>query len=88
MRPCLRWSGFSQDQVVVTVNVGDFITLAAGVDLHPGVIVLREVELSAALRWDRQKQHWHSLTKFATVGLTGSPYSSISVSSSGSPWDR
>jgi len=46
---------FSQNQVVVTVNVGDFITLAAGVDLHPGVIVLREAELSAALQWDRLK---------------------------------
>jgi predicted nuclease of predicted toxin-antitoxin system len=35
-------TAFSQDQVVVTVNVDDFITLAAGVDLHPRVIVLRE----------------------------------------------
>ena len=48
-------TAFSQDQVVVTVNVGDFITLAAGVDLHPGVIALREAELSAALQWDRLK---------------------------------
>ena len=37
------------------VHVGDFITLAAGVDLHPGVIALREAELSAALQWDRLK---------------------------------
>ena len=44
---------FSPDQVVVTVNVGDFITLAAGVDLHPGVIALREAELSAAQQWER-----------------------------------
>jgi len=48
-------TAFSQDQVVVTVNVGDFITLAAGIDLHPGVIVLREAELSAELQWDRLK---------------------------------
>ena len=48
-------TAFSQDQVVVTINVGDFITLAAGVDLHPGVIALREAELSAALQWDRLK---------------------------------
>ena len=48
-------TAFSQDQVVVTVNVGDFITLAAGVDLHPGVIVLREAELSAELQWERVK---------------------------------
>lgn len=44
---------FSNDQVVVTVNAGDFITLAAGVDLHPGVIVLREAELRAELQWSR-----------------------------------
>ena len=48
-------TAFSQEQLVVTVNVGDFITLAAGVDLHPGVIVLREAELSAALQWERLK---------------------------------
>ena len=48
-------TAFSQDQVGVTVNVGDFITLAAGVDLHPGVIALREAELSAVLQWDRLK---------------------------------
>ena len=48
-------TAFSQEQLVVTVNVGDFITLAAGVDLHPGVIALREAELSAVLQWDRLK---------------------------------
>lgn len=48
-------TAFSQEQVVVSVNVGDVITLAAGVDLHPGVIALREAELSAALQWDRLK---------------------------------
>jgi predicted nuclease of predicted toxin-antitoxin system len=44
---------FSNDQVVVTVNAGDFITLAAGVDLHPGVIALREAELRAERQWNR-----------------------------------
>jgi hypothetical protein len=44
---------FSNDQVVVTVNAGDFITLAAGVDLHPGVIAFREAELRAELQWNR-----------------------------------
>jgi len=58
---------FSQEQVVVTINVGDFITLAAGVDLHPGVIVLREAELSAALQWDRLQQPWRLPNKPATV---------------------
>ena len=48
-------TAFSQDQVVVTVNVAEFITLAAGVELHPGVIVLREAELSAIHQWERLK---------------------------------
>ena len=46
---------FSRDQVVVTVNVGDFMTLAAGMDVHPGVIALREAELNALQQWLRLK---------------------------------
>ena len=42
---------FSRDQVVVTVNVGDFMALAAGMDVHPGVIALREAELNAQQQW-------------------------------------
>lgn len=44
---------FSRDQVVVTVNVGDFMTLAAGIVVHPGVIALREAELKAQVQWLR-----------------------------------
>lgn len=44
---------FSRDQVVVTVNVGDFMTLAAGIEVHPGVIALREAELKAQDQWLR-----------------------------------
>lgn len=32
---------YEHDQVVVTMNVEDFLHLAAGVELHPGLIVLR-----------------------------------------------
>ena len=46
---------FSRDQVVVTVNVGDFMALAAGMDVHPGVIALREAELNAQQQWLRLK---------------------------------
>ena len=46
---------FNRDQVVVTVNVGDFMTLAAGTDVHPGVIALREAELNAHQQWARLK---------------------------------
>ena len=36
-----------RDQVVVTVNVDDFMMLATSLDVHPGVIALREAELNA-----------------------------------------
>ena len=48
-----RWACESGVPAEAVVHVGDFITLAAGVDLHPGVIALREAELSAALQWER-----------------------------------
>lgn len=44
---------FSRDQVVVTANVGDFILLAASMEVHPGVIALREAELTAEQQWLR-----------------------------------
>ncbi len=44
---------FHRDQVVVTVNVGDFMMLAASLDVHPGVIALREAELNAHQQWNR-----------------------------------
>ena len=44
---------FSRDQVVVTANVGDFMTLAACMEVHPGVIALREAELNAQEQWLR-----------------------------------
>ena len=46
---------YRHSQVVVTVNVGDFINLAHQSDLHPGVIALREAELRAEAQWDRIK---------------------------------
>jgi hypothetical protein len=36
---------------VVTSNAGDFIRLAEGVDLHPGLIVLRAGHLSREEQW-------------------------------------
>jgi hypothetical protein len=48
-----RWACESGVPAEAVVHVGDFITLAAGVDLHPGVITLKEAELSAALQWER-----------------------------------
>jgi predicted nuclease of predicted toxin-antitoxin system len=43
----------ARDQMVVTVNVGDFIRLAATMEVHPGVIALREAGLSAEQQWLR-----------------------------------
>lgn len=44
---------FQHDQVVVTTNVADFMNLAAGIELHPGVIALRESGLSRGEQWIR-----------------------------------
>ena len=38
----------ARDQIVVTVNVGDFLRLAASMEVHPGVIALREAGALAA----------------------------------------
>jgi predicted nuclease of predicted toxin-antitoxin system len=43
---------FSRDQVV-TANVGDFMLLAASMEVHPGVIALRQAELTAEQQWLR-----------------------------------
>ncbi|MGQ0663756.1 MAG: DUF5615 family PIN-like protein [Pseudomonadota bacterium] len=40
------------DLTVVTINAADFLTLASGVDLHPGLIVLRVSGLTADEQWD------------------------------------
>jgi len=47
---------YAHDQVVVTVNVGDFLQLAASAELHPGVIALREAGLSRDEQWQRLRQ--------------------------------
>lgn len=41
------------DQVVVTLNIGDFLNLARSIELHPGVIALREAGLSREDQWQR-----------------------------------
>jgi predicted nuclease of predicted toxin-antitoxin system len=47
---------YAQSQIVVTVNVGDFISLAQKIDLHPGVIALREAGLSRSMQWERLQE--------------------------------
>jgi len=42
---------FENDMVVATMNVGDFLTLAARIDLHPGVIALRVSGLTGDEQW-------------------------------------
>lgn len=49
--PTVWAHAFSQDQVVVTLNAGDFLNLAAEVELHPGLIVLRVAGLSRSEQW-------------------------------------
>jgi predicted nuclease of predicted toxin-antitoxin system len=47
---------YENDQIVVTVNVGDFISLAKGVELHPGVIAFREAGLDRKTQWARLRE--------------------------------
>ena len=42
---------FRHDQVVVTANAGDYLTLAAGSEAHAGLIVLRGHGLTAEEQW-------------------------------------
>lgn len=46
-------AALAADEVVVTVNAEDYLDLAAGTDLHPGIIVLREGSLTADEQWVR-----------------------------------
>jgi predicted nuclease of predicted toxin-antitoxin system len=39
------------DFVVATINAADFLTLAAGVEMHPGLIVLRVSGLTWREQW-------------------------------------
>ena len=47
---------YDHSQIVVTVNVGDFIRLASDVVLHPGVIALREAGLDRREQWERLRE--------------------------------
>lgn len=44
---------YEHSQVVVTVNVGDFIGLAQTIEVHPGVIAFREAGLDRDGQWFR-----------------------------------
>ena len=58
---------YRRNQVVVTVNVSDFMTLASAMELHPGVIALREAELTAQRQWLRLQ----TALNFAEVNCHG-----------------
>jgi predicted nuclease of predicted toxin-antitoxin system len=44
---------FEHDQIVVTINAKDFLNLAAGSEVHPGLIILRESGLTPDEQWTR-----------------------------------
>lgn len=46
---------YERDMTVVTINAADFLTLAANVELHPGIIVLRRGGLTADEQWAHLK---------------------------------
>lgn len=47
---------WEHDQIVVTNNVGDFLTLARDAEVHPGIIALRESGLSAQEQYARIRE--------------------------------
>ena len=49
--PAVWRYAFDHDLVVVTSNAGDFLRLAEGVELHPGLIVLRAGHLTREEQW-------------------------------------
>lgn len=49
--PAVWRYAFDHDLVVVTSNAGDFMRLAEGVELHPGLIVLRAGHLTREDQW-------------------------------------
>lgn len=49
--PAIFRHAFDNDFIVVTINAADFITLAAGCALHPGLIVLRIGGLTSDEQW-------------------------------------
>lgn len=42
---------FERSEAVVTTNVGDFIVLASGSELHAGIVAFRVAGLSALEQW-------------------------------------
>lgn len=42
---------YEHDQIVVTINASDFLVLAAAVELHPGLVVLRSRGLTREEQW-------------------------------------
>ncbi|MBK1646860.1 hypothetical protein CKO25_19950 [Thiocapsa imhoffii] len=61
---------YSQSRIVVTVNVGDFIQLAEGFELHPGVIAFREAGLDRKTQWERLQEAIRFVERHCAGDLT------------------
>ena len=59
-----------RDEVVITANARDFLKLATGVELHPGLIVLREGALDRDEQWDRVQAALKHLNHKGITDLT------------------
>jgi predicted nuclease of predicted toxin-antitoxin system len=44
---------FEHDQIVVTINAKDFLSLATGSEVHPALVILRESGLTPDEQWTR-----------------------------------
>ena len=59
----------AHDQIVATLNVGDFMRLAAAMEVHPGVIALREAGLNAEQQWLRIQSALHAIAQSKDADL-------------------
>jgi predicted nuclease of predicted toxin-antitoxin system len=51
--PAIWRHAYEKDFAVVTMNAMDFLALAAEMELHPGLVVLRESGLTRDEQWSR-----------------------------------
>jgi predicted nuclease of predicted toxin-antitoxin system len=62
---------YDHDQAVVTINASDFLVLAAAVELHPGLIVLRSRGLTREEQWGWLEPIVDSVIDSARTSRTG-----------------
>jgi predicted nuclease of predicted toxin-antitoxin system len=70
----------ARDEVVITANARDFLRLARKAEVHPGLIVLREGELTRDEQWNRVRT---VLRHLAAAGIEDLVNHVVEIGSSG-----